>query len=227
MISIIIPTLNEAAYLGRTLEQFEGRSDLELIVCDCNSSDATLTVAEAGGARIVEGDPAPDSRARALNLGAIEARGDILLFLHADTLLPPNFEDHIRTCGAVGGAFEFALDGPGWKLRLVEILNRLRYRVFPRYFGDQAIFTQRDAFFAVDGYPEVEIMEDSAFCRQLRTRGRLALLRHPALTSPRRFHDGGPLRVLAHDAWLWLRDELRLSNTHAAHNYRRNNEDRG
>lgn len=234
-LSIIIPTLNEAGYLPAVIKSIMDAARLEspheIIVSDCGSSDGTRELALSLGAKVVEGSPPPDCRAEAMNKGAAAASGDILLFLDADTILPHGYDESIM-CAldnkvTVGGAFEFAMDGDALGLRLVELINRIRYRIWPRYYGDQGIFVLAAVFRGVGGYPARRIMEASDFCISLRKEGRLALIRNCAVTSSRRFIEGGIYRVLARDVRIWWLDLLGFQTEHFADAYRDNNRLRG
>ena len=110
----------------------------------------------------------------------------------------------------VGGAFEFALDGEEFGLRIIEIINRVRYRVRSGFYGDQGLFVRRDIFFKAGMFPERRLFEASELCRKLRNYGKLKLIREKALTSPRRFIDGGVYKVLLYDIKLWILNELRI-----------------
>jgi hypothetical protein len=234
-LSIVIPTLNEAGYLPAAVSAVRRRAALgpphEIIVADCGSADGTVDVAERLGACLVRESPLPDSRAAALNRGAAAASGDVLLFLDADTLVPLAYDRSI--CGAlrdpqvVGGAFEFALDGRELGLRVVEVINRVRYRLWPRYYGDQGVFVRAAAFRAVGGYPQRRILEASDLCRTLARHGRLALIHKPMRTSPRRFREGGIYRTLGLDVDIWWRDLLGLPTEPFGPDYQENNRRRG
>jgi hypothetical protein len=180
---------------------------------------------------VVQEWPPLDSRAAALNRGAAAAAGDALLFLDADTLVPLGYdrwiERALRDPFVVGGAFEFALDGPGLGLRMVEVINRVRYRIWPLYYGDQGIFVRADVFRRLKGYPHRRILEASDFCRDLRRMGKVVLLRERMRTSPRRFLDGGVYRVLKHDTWIWWLDLLRRPTEHFGAAYQEENRRRG
>ncbi len=234
-LSVIIPALNEAAYLASTVEAAKANArasgPYELILADCGSSDGTPGIAQALGLTVVTSSPPPDCRAAALNAGASAATGDVLLFLDADTLLPEGYDESIMRVlddpRTVGGAFEFALDGKGLGLRLVEIINRTRYRLWPWYYGDQGIFVRRTAFANVGGYPLRRIMEASDFCKSLRKTGKLALINKGARTSARRFIEGGVYRVLANDIRIWWLDITGRPTEQFAHAYREDNLLRG
>jgi rSAM/selenodomain-associated transferase 2 len=234
-LSIIIPTLNEARYLASAVEQARAHAVLgpphEIIVADCGSTDGTAELSARLGTHLAGGWPPPSSRAAACNRGAAEATGDVLLFLDADTMVPTGYdraiEQALRSSAFVGGAFEFALDGPQLGLRLVEIINHVRYRLWPLYYGDQGVFARADVFGSIGGYPERLLLESSDFCRRLRHAGRLVLIRKPMTTSARRFVEGGILRVLAHDVRIWALDVLRLPTQQHGPAYQQDNRRRG
>ncbi len=232
-LSVVIPTLNEAAWLAHTVDVLRARTvgrPVEVIVADCGSRDGTVAVATACGAHLETG-PALSDRARACNAGAAAATGDVLLFLHADSLVPRQYDLLIRRAllapRVVGGAFEFALDGPQWRLRFVELVNRVRYRLRGRFFGDQGIFIRRDVFKTLGGFPRTGILEDVHLCAIARTAGTMTLLGETMLTSPRRFYRGGILRTLAMDTLIFTGDLLGLNPDRLAHAYRRDNLRRG
>jgi len=162
-----------------------------------------------------------------LNRAADAATGDVFLSLDADTLVPRGYDRAIRQAlrnpHAVGGAFEFALDGPAFGLRVVEVINRIRYRIWPLYYGDQGLFVRAAVFRRVGGYPERRILEASDFCRLLARRGRLVLVRKYMATSARRFVEGGIWRVLAHDVRIWALDLFRLPTEQFGVTYQENN----
>ncbi len=193
-ISIIIPTLNEADNIDRTLRAAAAPEVREIIVVDGGSTDNTLTIARAHGA-IIHHSPA--GRARQMNHGAEAARGTILLFLHADTLLPPGFQHHItqimRQPNTAAGAFRFAIDRPGIGSRLVEAGTNLRTRLLHLPYGDQAIFVNGDLFKKIGGYPPQPILEDVLLIRALRQYGRIRTTPAAAITSGRRWQRLGLL----------------------------------
>jgi glycosyltransferase involved in cell wall biosynthesis len=233
-LSILIPTLNEARHLPAAVETVRRRAVLgpphEIIVADCDSADGTAEVAASLKTQVVQERPAPTSRAAALNRAAAAASGDVFLCLDADTLVPHGYDRAIwqalRDPLVAGGAFEFAMDGTQIGLRVVELINRIRYRLWPLYYGDQGIFVRAAVFRRVGGYPERKILEASDFCRRLGRR-RLVLVRKYMTTSARRFVEGGTLRVLAHDIRVWLLDLLRLPTEQFGPAYQEDNVRRG
>ncbi len=218
-LSIIIPALNEAAYLPDTIlkakENAFGGNTPEFIVVDSGSRDETPEIAKSLGAKLVSCKGETSGKAHLLSMGASLATGDVYLFLDADTILPPAYdlliEKSLNAPAAVGGAFEFSLGGAEFGLRVVEFLNRIRYRINQRYFGDQGIFVRAEVFKRVGGYPDMPLLEAAYFCKILRTQGTLKLISREAPTSPRRFIKGGIYKVLASDAKIWILDLLGFS----------------
>ena len=188
-LSIVMPVLNEAATIRAALESLRG---YEVNVADGGSSDGTPDIAAGLCHRVVN---APRGRARQMNAGAAAARGDALLFLHADTRLPPNAAQLVLAALSTRrwGRFDVQIDGRHWLLRVVACAMNLRSRVTGIATGDQAIFVRRDAF---TGFPEIALMEDIAFSRAMKRRGRPACLRERVRTSGRRWESRGVLRTI-------------------------------
>lgn len=195
-VSVIIPTLNEAGHLSRTLEHAAAGPSVEIVVADGGSHDDTLRIAQAQGARTVTG---ARNRARQLNAGARVAHSETLLFLHADTWLPANWPDMIQAAfrqpEVISGAFRFKVRESFRGRWIIESAVTLRSWLWHMPYGDQALFVRRWAFDALDGFPELPIMEDYEFVRRLRRLGRLALLDAAALTSGRRWQRLGVVRT--------------------------------
>lgn len=198
MISVIIPTDHEAELLGATLAAV-GRStpETEVIVVDGGSGDATVAIASAAGARVVV---APErGRAAQLNHGAAIATGDVLLFLHADTIVPDGWDAAIAatmsadaTC--VGGAFRRRYVPGSWFLRLTCALATWRCRWSGWFLGDQAMFVRRAVFGELGGFAVLPACEDLDFSIRLARRGRTVVLRDVVLSSDRRFRRLGAVR---------------------------------
>lgn len=195
-ISVVIPTLNEAANLPQTLGSLRGAEDLEIIVVDGGSNDGTLDIAEREGCRVLR---SPPGRALQMNAGARAASSPVLLFLHADTRLAPGFCPAVRSAlkepSVVGGAFRLRIDAPGWLLRILEKAVNIRSRVLKMPYGDQGIFVRRETFQELGGFPMLPIMEDFEFIKRLRRRGRIRIASLPASTSGRRWQELGPWRT--------------------------------
>jgi rSAM/selenodomain-associated transferase 2 len=198
-LSVIIPTLNEAEALPNLLGDLRqlGGPGCEVLVADGGSSDSTVRIALAGQARIV---PGGRGRARQLNAGARSARGDWLLFLHADSRVGAEARAVIRDVVAGRRAlevavFRFAIDLPPRWRRLIETGQAIREVLFGLAYGDQGLLIRREAFWAVGGYPELPLMEDVAMLRRLRARYRVVRLPAPLFTSGRRYRQHGILRT--------------------------------
>lgn len=193
-ISVIIPAHNEAERIGASVASAAGLPGVEVLVVDGGSSDATVARAREAGARVVF---ASIGRGVQQNVGASQAAGRILLFLHADTRLPQGFAGLITEAldrpGVVAGAFRLAIDGGGLGLRLVERAANLRARLLP--YGDQALFLRAETFHACGGFPDQPLLEDVELVRRVRRLGRLALLPHAATTSARRWRRLGVART--------------------------------
>ena len=194
LISIIIPTLNEAANIAGLIEQMRGIGECEIIVVDGGSADDTCQ-------RAIQADRvlnSPPGRARQQNLGAEECRGDVLLFLHADCRLPSTALDAIRQALAddrvVGGCFEQRLDARGVRYRLIEWGNAWRVRLFKLAYGDQAIFVRRAVFESLGRFPELPLMEDVFLMKRLRRAGRFVLSPDRLTVSTRRWQRHGVIR---------------------------------
>lgn len=220
-VSVVVPTLDEAATLQRNLPAVAAQAD-EVVVSDGGSRDDTVAVARSLGARVVEG---PEGRGGQLDRGARTARGDVLLFLHADTTLPAGAVQAVReavAAGAVGGAFLMRFQEETEKplLRLGGRLVRLRTRWLQVPLGDQAQFASRGAYEATGGFPDWPILEDLRFIRILRRHGRLAIVPQVVTTSGRRFVQRGVLRTLGTNWLIWALYGLGISPHRLARLYR-------
>ncbi|BBO76892.1 hypothetical protein DSCW_43090 [Desulfosarcina widdelii] len=194
-LSIVVPTLNEERHLAATLVGARS-ADAEIIVSDGGSTDLTVAVARDHGVRIVEG---PKGRAAQQNRGTGEAEGRVLLFLHADTLLPANYVDHIFETlmdrRVVLGAFRFQTDLATPAMHWIAFWTQLRAAWLQLPYGDQGLFLRKKDFWAAGGFPQVPIAEDLYLVRRLARRGRIALTAAPVVTSARRWRKIGPLRT--------------------------------
>ncbi|MEO7167737.1 MAG: TIGR04283 family arsenosugar biosynthesis glycosyltransferase [Spartobacteria bacterium] len=202
-ISIIIPAANEAEALPLALARIKGPAH-ETIVVDAESDDGTPAIAESLGCKVLA--HSQRHRARQMNRGALEARGAILLFLHADTWLPSGalakIIDAIERRGAIGGGFTRRYRSRSLTLALTSRLAGLRNRLIGWHLGDQALFVRRDLFEKIGGYRDLPIFEDLDFSRRLRAAGKTVTLTPPVQTSPRRFEARGPLRTTWDDLLL-------------------------
>ncbi len=193
-LSIVIPTLNEEENLGALLELLGPTPGIhEVVVSDGGSADGTQELA-ARRARLTVSGP---GRGLQLRAGAQEATGDVLLFLHADVLPPPDVAaqiDRAVSAGYVGGNFRLGYPDGGLLGRWLELLAPV-YRGLGRYYGDSGLFVRRDAYEAFGGFPAIPIMEDIEFVRRMERYGKTAYLPGPIASSTRRWR-GRALRTL-------------------------------
>lgn len=219
-ISVIVPTLNEAERLPATLAGLV-RPGVEMVVADGGSTDETLACARALGARVVA---CPAGRALQMNAGARVARGEIFLFLHADTKLPADFDRQARQIlaqpGTSGGAFRLGIDRPGYRLGLIALLANGRSRCFQLPYGDQALFLSAALFRELGGYAELPILEDVELVRRLRGRGRIRLSSRVAVTSARRWQRFGVARTTLWNLFIILAYLLGVAPQRLQHWYR-------
>lgn len=198
---MIIPALNEAGCIGATLSALRALGDAELIVVDGGSSDGTVAVAARRADRVLESEA---GRARQMNAGAAAAGGDVLWFVHADTVPPLGALERIRATvgsGHAWGRFDLRLDGRRPAFRVIERLINWRSALSGIATGDQALFVARGAWDAVGGFPDIPLMEDVALSRALKRLVRPARIRSPVLSSSRRWEAGG----IARTVWLMWR----------------------
>ncbi|MEP1059493.1 TIGR04283 family arsenosugar biosynthesis glycosyltransferase [Stenomitos frigidus] len=195
-ISIIIPTLNEAENLVQTLKTVQDNNSMEVIVVDGGSWDDTVRIAKSLNVRVISSTA---KRSDQMNLGAALAKGDILLFLHADTHLPLRFEHWILQTLAkpniIAGAFELKINSTVPALRWVEWGVKLRSHLFQMPYGDQAIFLRASIFQELGGFPDLPIMEDFELMRRLKQRGRIKIAPAAVITSNRRWKKLGVCRT--------------------------------
>lgn len=205
MISVLIPTLDEAQTLPALLAALNAeRTKHETLVVDGGSRDVTVAIARDCGARVVR---AAAGRGSQLCAGVSEARGDILLFLHADSIFPAGGLQGIEAALSsapeiIGGNFRLLFDGD---TRFSRWLTRLyaRIRQFGLYYGDSGIFVRRSAYDAIGGFRPIPVMEDLDFVRRLERFGQTCCIREPALiTSSRRFKGRHPVKIVC--GWIEL-----------------------
>jgi len=209
-LSIILPVLNEDKNLSRTLKSLQSyrKQGHEIIVVDGRSEDTSMDIARALADHTLQTNP---GRARQMNAGAAIATGDLLLFLHADTRLPGTAIDQIQalfdkqqSAANLWGRFDVRLSSDKIIFRVVEKLINLRSRLFSIATGDQAIFIQASLFRRINGFPEIDLMEDIAISRRLRRHTSAACLSAQVITSSRRWEKQG---VIATIVLMW---KLRL-----------------
>ena len=195
-ISVIIPALNEAHNLADTINSIGHGNNTEIIVVDGGSSDDTVSIARQLGATVIDSSP---PRSRQMNQGADSASKNILLFLHADTILPENFDcyvlDALEQSDVVAGAFKLCIDSPAPSLKFVERIANWRSRYLKMPYGDQAIFMFSNVFHQVGGFLNIPIMEDFELIRRFQKIGEVMTLPVPVITSPRRWLKHGILKT--------------------------------
>jgi len=198
-LSVVIPALNEAVGILAVLQALAplAARGTQLLVADGGSVDGTVALAQAGGAQVV---PAPRGRALQMNAGAHQATGDLLLFLHADTRLPPDADRLIQQALASGpqvwGRFDVCIEGQPRMLRVIAAFMNWRSRWTGIATGDQALFMTRAAFDAVGGFPAQPLMEDIEMSARLLKLSRPACLRARVVTSGRRWETHGVWRTV-------------------------------
>ncbi|HXJ75192.1 MAG TPA: TIGR04283 family arsenosugar biosynthesis glycosyltransferase, partial [Candidatus Dormibacteraeota bacterium] len=206
-ISVVIPVLNEAQSLPETVRRARlSPCVCEVIVADGGSQDGTAQVAENLGCRVIV---TPPGRGGQLRAGAAQAKGDVILFLHADTWLPPHACEALLNCmrdrALAAGGFWKVFRDPVPLLLGSKIKCGIRLLLGRRILGDQGIFVRREMLDAIGGVPDVPLMEDFELCRRLRKRGRLALADATVITSARRFRKLGVIRTYFRMWWVtWL-----------------------
>ena len=198
-LSIIVPVLDEAAGIVQALGALAPyrQRGAEVIVVDGGSRDRTAELARPLADRVIT---APRGRAAQMNAGAAVARGDVLLFLHADTRLPPHADglvlDGLGSSGWKWGRFDLRIDGRHPLLAVIAALMNWRSQLTGIATGDQAMFVKRDAFATVGGFPDIPLMEDIALSKQLKRAGRPLCLAARVTTSGQRWEKQGVLRTI-------------------------------
>lgn len=225
-ISVVIPARNDAAALERTLDHLVTRvlpagPPAEIIVAAWGDPEGTER-AVGHRARLVW--PAGSTRAALMNAGAAVAAGDVLFFLHADSLPPASalaaIDGVLGDARIVGGAFDPRFAEDTFMLWVVCLIHRARCRLTRNYYGDQGLFVRAQLFRALGGFANLAIMEDLDFSQRLKRAGRTALVRLPLVTSGRRFLTRGPWRTLAFCAWMIARHMLGLDTQRYAEAWR-------
>ena len=195
-ISVIIPVYNEEKNIARTIQSVGHQPGIEVLVIDGGSSDRTHEIALSCGAQMLSSEL---GRAKQMNRGAAAATGDILLFLHGDSILPNNFAKQLHTTlqkhGTIAGAFRLAIGLPGIGVRIIEFTANLRSKILQMPYGDQAIFMKRSVFKKMGGFPDFPILEEVILMRKLARKGRISIAASAITTSGRRWRQQGILKT--------------------------------
>jgi rSAM/selenodomain-associated transferase 2 len=195
-LSVIIPTLNEAKNLPRAVMSARLARNAEVVVADGGSVDGTVSVAQGLGVRVVRCEK---GRAAQMNVGAEAATGEMLVFCHADTRLPPGYDTQVRRLlpqdRAAGGAFRIAIDDARPALTFLAASINARSLIRRTPYGDQAFFVARNLFRRMGGFRDMPLMEDYEFITRLRRHGRIVIAPGTVLTSARRWRTLGVVRA--------------------------------
>ncbi|MEP3481480.1 MAG: TIGR04283 family arsenosugar biosynthesis glycosyltransferase [Fuerstiella sp.] len=194
-ISVVIPTYNEQASINAAIQSALDAGADQIVVVDGGSTDNTLQTASTLGATVLKSKP---GRAIQQNVGAAACAADVLLFLHADCQLHPDSIQQIRTAlqqnqHCVGGCFQQAIADPRFRYRIMERGNQLRVKILKWIYGDQGLFVRQSVFEKLEGFPELNFLEDLYFTKSLSREGRLAVLQAPLIVSARRWQKTGML----------------------------------
>ena len=196
LLSVIIPVLNEEKSLAETLTAAKKGADVEVIVVDGGSWDSTRKIAEKFGVRLFD---SLAGRARQLNKGAQQAKGEIYLFVHGDTILPENYDRYVRQAmtekGVAAGAFNLSIDSMKRRLKWVAWAANMRSRLFQLPYGDQALFTRASLFREMGGFPDLPVMEDFSLVRRIKKRGQIRIVAEEVKTSARRWQAKGVIQT--------------------------------
>ncbi|YAI82588.1 MAG: TIGR04283 family arsenosugar biosynthesis glycosyltransferase [cyanobacterium endosymbiont of Rhopalodia sterrenbergii] len=212
-ISIIIPALNEENFIVKTLDSLQKNKAIEVIVVDGGSKDNTVQLAQNMGVKTIKLTQA--HKALQMNQGALLATGNILLFLHVDTILPQGYDELIlnrfSSPKIVGEAFKLRIDTSLFSLRLIEILVNWRSQFFSIPYGNQAIFVKTSVFQKIGGFTNLPIMEDFDFIQKLNKRGKIHVLSAKVVTSARRWQKLGVIKTTLINQLIILGYYLRVS----------------
>ncbi len=220
-LSVIIPAINEQAFISAAVQSAFDAGAAEVIVVDGGSSDDTIPEAKHCGAKVVSTSP---GRARQMNHGARLSCGTVVLFLHADCRLPLGSAAAVERAiqaGSQWGFFRQRIDGTSLAYRLLESGNRLRAQLLRRVFGDQAMWATREMFESVGGFPDEPLMEDVIISRGLGRKFRPAEIKLPLPVNARRWKKYGVVRQTLRNWWIQIRFLMGAKPVDLSRSYRR------
>ncbi len=198
-ISVVLPTLNEEEHIAQTIQSVLQGFHVEILVADGGSHDATCSLAQNLGARVISCPTEQRGRAAQMNLAAQQAEGDIVLFLHADSILPTQWDRAVREslqdASVRLGYFCFAVSGNFWGKKLLVWGTHMRAKYLRRPYGDQGLFMRREDFWEQGGYATVPFLEDVLLVKQAAKKGKVRGLSLALVTSARRWQKHGFLKV--------------------------------
>ncbi len=222
MISVVIPVLNEGQTVKKCIESVKAEgADCEIIVVDGGSSDNTLEEVKLfPDVMLVR---TGKGRGRQLNAGAAAAQGEILLFLHSDTIIEEGWSMAVASAckkdGIAGGAFTFTVDYPGRRYRLTDYWVKLRCRLFSLPYGDQGFFVKREIFDKLKGYRDIPVMEDVDIVERMKNFGRITVLEKKAYVNARKWIKEGWFRTAARNQVIMLMYRFGVDPHHLARIY--------
>ncbi|MDD2587059.1 MAG: TIGR04283 family arsenosugar biosynthesis glycosyltransferase [Syntrophomonadaceae bacterium] len=210
-ISVVVPVLNEAKIIDKLLGKISNLPGTEVIICDGGSTDDTVKVCRRYTDNIVHSRP---GRGFQLNRGAEQASGDILFFLHADSLIDTKVFDDIRQAiehGYYWGCCTIDFDEDSLFFRLLAWFSTWRAKLVSSCYGDQGIYCLKDIFNTMQGFPETPFLEDIAFSRKIRRHYRAHVIPGRLTTSARRFREGGIFKTIVKMQFIKILYKLGMS----------------
>lgn len=221
-ISVIIPTLNEENTISKQIEQINKEDILEVIVADGKSYDNTLNIAKNLKAKTIT---TPSFRSIQMNEASLLAKGEVLLFIHADTQLPKIVKKEILSIldqpKNIACAYSLGIESNKFSMRIIELLANLRSKIFQLPYGDQALFIKREQFIRSGGFSLLPIMEDYEYSSRIRKKGDIKTLSSFVKTSDRRWKKLGALKTTAINQLMILGFNLGVSGDKLANFYRK------
>ncbi len=204
MVSVIIPALDEEKYLGACLDSLE-TAECEVIVVDGGSTDNTVALAESLGAKVIRTSVA--NRGMQMNAGAAAAQGELLLFFHADSRLPPNgiesMVSAMKDPAVIGGGFSLEFFPATFFYSSLAVGANLFCRMTRMIFGDRGMFIRADRFQELGRFPETVIMEDAALATAMRNAGKIVILPGIVATSARKYVHETKLQAVYRTIWAY------------------------